>query len=104
MLENNMKDTFEKHGLNIARMVGWSKSRYRDEHPDHVVVFNANVFTESSGKVWHGDLDLTKDGDVLKSIAKEIGEPLYVLYEMAGRFDKEMLPFKEVKEKAIGKF
>ena len=101
---NNMKDIFEKHGLNIARMLAWSKSRYREEYPDHVVVFNANVFTESSGKVWHGDLNLTKDGDVLKSIAEEIGEPLYVLYEMAGRFENENLEFEKVKENAIGKF
>jgi hypothetical protein len=99
-----MKDIFKKHGLNIARMISWSKSRYREEYPDHVVVFNANVFTESSGKVWYGDLDLTKDEDVLKSIAKEIGEPLYVLYEMAGRFENENLDFEKVKENAIGKF
>lgn len=99
-----MKDIFEKHGLNIARMLAWSKSRYREEYPDHVVVFNANVFTESSGKVWHGDLDLTLDGDVLKSIAKEIGEPLYVLYEMDGRFENENLEFEKVKEKAVGRF
>jgi hypothetical protein len=99
-----MIDIFEKHGLRIARMLGWSKSRYREENPDHVVVFNANVFTESSGKVWHGDLDLTKDGDVLKSISKEIGESLYVLYEMDGRFGNENLKFDLVEEKAIGKF
>ena len=101
---NNMIDIFKKHGLNIARMLAWSKSRYREEYPDHVVVFNANVFTESSGKVWHGDLNLTKDGDVLKSIAKEIGEPLYVLYEMDGRFENENLEFEKVKEKAVGRF
>ena len=101
---NNMKDIFEKHGLNIARMLAWSKSRYREEYPDHVVVFNANVFTESSGKVWHGDLDLTKDGDKLSFISKEIGEPLYVLREMDGRFENENLEFEMVKEKAIGKF
>jgi hypothetical protein len=99
-----MIDIFEKHGLNIARMISRSKSRYRTEHPDHVVVFNANIFTESSGKVWYGGLDLTKDGDVLKSIAKEIGEPLYVLYEMAGRFGNENLKFELVKKEAIGKF
>jgi len=99
-----MIDIFEKHGLRIARMIGHSKSFYRHEHPDHVVVFNANVFTESSGKVWHGDLDLTKDGDKLSSISKEIGEPLYVLYEMDGRFDNANLEFKLVKEKAVGRF
>ena len=99
-----MIDTFVKHGLRIARMIGFSKSFYRQEHPDHVVIFNANVFTESSGKVWWGDLDLTLDGDTLSSIAKEIGESLYVLYESDGRFENENLEFELVKEKAIGKF
>lgn len=99
-----MIDTFEKHGLHIARMVGYSKTFYRQEHPDHVVVFNANVFTESSGKVWYGDLDLTLDSDKLTSIANEIGEPLYVLYEMDGRFENENLEFEKVKEKAVGRF
>ena len=106
-VENNMIDTFdtfEKHGLRIARIISYSKSKYREEHLDHVMVFNANVFTESSGKVWWGDLDLTLDGDKLSSIAKEIGEPLYVLYEMDGRFENENLEFDKVKEKAVGRF
>ena len=41
-----------------GRMISGSKTGYRDRHPDHLPVFNANVCFGSS-KVWHGDLDLT---------------------------------------------
>ena|ERR1035437_4708888 len=50
-------------------------------------VWNANIVTKSQGKVWFGDVNITKDGPLLKEIAAEAGEPLYVLREMDCRFD-----------------
>jgi hypothetical protein len=55
----------------------------------HKCVWNANIVTKSQGKVWFGDVDITKDGPVLKEIAAEAGEPLYVLREMDCRFETE---------------
>jgi len=70
-------------------MVGASKSIYSYDHPNNIVVFNANILTKTE-KIWYGDLDLTKSHKKLKALAKELNEPIYVLYESAGRFGKEL--------------
>lgn len=77
----------------VGRMIGSSKSGYMAKHPDHVVVFNANVYTKDPiVKVWYGDLDLTTDAEKLKELSRTIGFNLYVLREMDGRFDNEVNP------------
>ena len=57
----------------------------------HVCVWNANIVVDGL-KVWYGDLDLTADEASLQAVADEIKEPLYILYEMDGRFDNEGEP------------
>lgn len=95
-------DIFRKNGfLYCGRMIGFSKSYYRETHPDNKVVFNANIFTLEDGKIWYGDLDLTLDETELKKVAQEIGKKLYVLYEMDGRFENEEQSKEWVKEKAV---
>lgn len=74
-----------------GRMVSQSKSSFRERHPDHVAVFNANVCVEA-GKIWFGDLDLTADEPVLLELASQLGERIFVLYEMDGRFKHELQP------------
>jgi hypothetical protein len=64
--ENVMTNFFQ-----VGRMVGASKSGYISAHPGNVILFNANIFTKEDGKVWYGDLDLTKDSDALKNLARE---------------------------------
>lgn len=92
-------ETFRKHKLNISRMIGGSKSTYKHNNPYHEVYFNANVVTINYGKVWHGDLDVDVDKDKLINIAKEIGEPLFILYEMDARFDNENKSTEELVKK-----
>ena len=53
------------------------------------------------GKVWYGDLNLTLDWIVLKSIADSINAPLYVLWEMDARFGEEMKSITDLIEKAV---
>ena len=60
----------------------------------HVCVWNANIVVDGF-KVWHGDLDLTADEASLQAVADEIKMPLYILYEMDGRFDNEGAPLVE---------
>jgi len=72
-------------------------------HPENVVYFNANIFTLSEGKIWWGDLDLTAEGETLKSIASSMGEDLFILREMDGRFENESLPQGEIISKAVAK-
>ena len=67
----------------------------------HKCVWNANIVTKKQGKVWFGDVDITKDAAVLKDIAAEAGEPLYVLREMDCRFDTESDPVKALIKKAV---
>jgi hypothetical protein len=90
----------EKYGFNLARMIAGSKSSYWGKYPDHLIYFNANIITKSHGKIWHGDLNLTLDGDKLKIVAEEIGEPIYVLYEMDARFGEENLPTDKLIKRA----
>jgi len=61
----------------------------------HYCVFNANVCIKSKGKIWFGDLDLTSDMPDLERLANEVGESVYVLYEMDARFQNESSPLYE---------
>lgn len=80
-----IRDLLEQNGLSLGRMISPNK-----RSPEgHFCVFNANIITRINGKVWWGDLDLTKEGEILKKIATETGEQLYVLCEMDCRFDTE---------------
>lgn len=75
-----------------GRMIGGSKSGYMAKHPHHIVVFNANICTKSQGKIWYGDLDLSLDGMWLVDYRKQVGEDLFILYEMDARFENETKP------------
>ena len=92
---------FDAHGFYDARMIGGSKSFYRQEYLDDLIVFNANVLMPNYGKVWYGDLNLTRDYIVLKSIADTLDTKLYVLWEMDARFGEETKPLNELLDKAV---
>ena len=100
-LIEGIQQHFESHGFHPARMIGGSKSIYRKEHPKDLAIFNANVFMKDVGKVWYGDLNLTEDYVILKSIAESLDTTLYVLWEMDGRFGKEKRPIDELIKKAV---
>lgn len=92
---------FEAEGLATGRMVSRSKSAYREKHPENEVYFNANVFNSSGEKIWYGDLDLTLEAESLERIAESLGEKLFVLREMDGRFENESLSEIKVMQKAV---
>ena len=93
MLEcNQISKMFMDRGLVPGRLISMSKSGYSNQYPTHLALYNANVVTEKYGKIWYGDLDLTTEYKKLKELAKEIGETLYVLYEMDARFENEDNP------------
>jgi hypothetical protein len=85
----NINETLKANGFIMGRMISFSKSDYRDKNPNSVCYFNANIVTAKEGKVWYGDLDLTKDGEVLKTIAEETNTIIYVLRELDCRFENE---------------
>jgi hypothetical protein len=74
-----------------GRLVGMSKTGYREQHPDHLAVFNTNVCF-AAGKVWWGDVDLTLDESKLVRLAAQTDETVYLLYERDGRFANEEAP------------
>jgi hypothetical protein len=65
-------------------MISASKLGYRQRNQNNIVVFNARISLLGEGIIWWGDLDITKEEESLKRVAKEIGKPLYVLYESDG--------------------
>lgn len=97
------KTVFEKHEFYEGRMIGGSKSWYRNNHPDDDILFNANIFTQN-GKEWHGDLNITEDSNNLQNICNELNEEMIVVTEMLGRFGAEDRPYEELEVDAHAKF
>lgn len=89
------------HNLPMGRMLSYSKSEYRAENPRSVCYFNANIVTAKEGKVWYGDLDLTKDALALKIVAEESGQIIYVLKEMDCIFEDETKDGTQLITKAV---
>lgn len=92
----DIKQSLKDNGFIMGRMISYSKSGYREKNPNSVCYFNANIFTLNNGKVWYGDLDLTKDAEALKKVASETNQTLFVLREMDGRFENEELSLKQI--------
>jgi hypothetical protein len=99
MTDNNLTDVSEsvKDTIKLlldhpGRMIAGSKSTYSKTYPKNLVVFNSNIVVEGLGKVWHGDLDLTRDEALLVRLAELTDREVYVLPEMAGRFENEKNP------------
>jgi hypothetical protein len=101
MLVEGIQQHFESHGFNTARMIAGSKSVYKSSKPKDLIIFNANVFMKDIGKVWYGDLNLTQDYIILKSIADSLDTTLYILWESDGRFGEENKPIDELIKKSV---
>ena len=89
MITQTILDAFKSNSYMMARMISYSKSEYRHQNPNNEVYFNANIFVLGEGKVWYGDIDVTKDTPTLQKIATQAGVDLYILSEMDGRFENE---------------
>ena len=97
----DIQQTFEAHNFFDGRMIGGSKSHYHKEHPDDLIVFNANIIMSEFGKVWYGDLNLTEDYLVLREMAECLDTTLHVLWESDGRFGEENKPLNELIKKSV---
>ena len=91
---------FRHNGLDQSRILSFSKSNYRNEHPNDLILFNANVLTTKE-KVWYGDINLSQEENKLQDVAKMLCEDLYVLSESDCRFETENLPIEELLSKAV---
>lgn len=98
-----MEEVFINKGFFPGRLIAGSKSFYRSSFPDHEVYFNANIFILGEGKIWYGDLDITKDYETLKEIASLLMVDLFVLTEHDGRFENENLSDSEIISRSVCK-
>jgi len=102
------QEKIQNHLGHLGMMVSGSKSIYRSNYPDNLVLFNANVCAEfiekdsflgiipynitSIRKVWWGDIDITFSRADLIQSAKDLGKTIYVLSEMDARFEHAEKP------------
>lgn len=84
-IDSQFEKIFNKQGWYSGRIFG-SKSGYHSSNPTHVYIPNANICTQEHGKVWYGDIDITRDDKILKKLASEVGAPLYIFYELDARW------------------
>ena len=91
---------FGINNLMMGRIIAESKQDYVLQHQGNLVIFNANIITKSSGKIWYGDLDITKDFDNLKNVADKLQEDLYILTEHDARWGAENDPIEKLMTKA----
>jgi len=66
-------DVLRQHGIREGRLISGSKTGYRQRHPDHRIIFNANIFTRQFLALRMVDLDLTLDAPTLTAAAKVLG-------------------------------
>lgn len=92
---------FNYNGLQQSRIIAFSKSNYKSDHPNDLVLFNANVLTASAGKIYYGDLNLTLEERKLQEIANTLSETLYILEQNDCRFENEFKSTEELLKKAI---
>lgn len=62
-------------------------------------IFNANLYDAKADKIWYGDLEVERDTEVLLKLFDSIG-PLYILYEMDGRFLEKPPTMAYIKDRA----
>lgn len=78
-----------------GKMISFSKSGYRNENPENLALFNANIIQKTEKgyeKIWFGDIDITLDYEKLIRISECLDTEIFVLYEMDARFDRETNP------------
>lgn len=77
----SLTDALEKNGLGSGRMIGHSKSGYRDAHPDGMPIFNACIYDANAVQTWWGDLDIVEDMENLQKSSNDTGQTFYVTTE-----------------------
>lgn len=98
------QNIFWERGLNHGRLIGFSKSGYRENNKGDDVLFNCNIFTSEDGKIWWGDLNITQDANKLQEITNLLNKEIVIVPEMMGRFGFEERSFNEIEEDSHAKF
>ena len=101
-LDKKVEKIVRKHLTPVSYMYG-SKTLYQYNHKDHLVVFNALLYsTKLQRFVWSNDIDITTCLPALKALAKELKDTLYVCYESISVFlGTDNISFDKVKSECI---
>ena len=112
--EDNEDITYEEYtGLNEVQLqmlladkevelMKMTQNEFIDNNGQLQTEYDVKIsITKKSGKIWYGDVDITMEFDNLKSIADELKEDLYILYESDARFEHENAGFNFWKSRAV---
>lgn len=73
---------FRNRRMPEGRLLSDSKTMYFEQHPTHLIVFNANLACKSRGKFWYGDVDVERDMAAISALASAARENIYLLREI----------------------
>ena len=84
------------------KLLGWAgRMIYRSKSMKKpTTIFNANIFNSRAKKIWFGDLEIERDKEALLELSRQSG-PIYILYEMDGRFLEKIPTSWYVKSMAL---
>lgn len=96
---NDRSARIAKHAVELLgppdRMLYRSKSLGKP-----TTIFNANIYNSGAEKIWYGDLEIERDRKALIELSARVG-PVYILWEMDGRFLEKMPAIGYVRSRAI---
>jgi hypothetical protein len=78
------QEHFKKEKLFQGRSIAASKSYYKKEHENNIVFFNSYIGIKKHEEliiIWYGDIDISKDYQILQKISKKINKKIYVFHE-----------------------
>lgn len=84
----------KKEGFYSGRMVGESKTMYKNVYPYNMVFFDANIYIFNGEKfenIWFGDIDIHVDAYILKEISFNNNTIFYILPKSNTNFEDESM-------------
>lgn len=70
---------FKLYGLPYGKSLEYEYYSYLEIFPDNEVFQDIDIYVETLGLIWNGDLDFTRYESTLKLIADEINYDLYIV-------------------------
>jgi hypothetical protein len=97
-----LDDKISKISLTAVKLLGLhGRVLYRSKSMRQpTTIFNANIFNSRAKKIWFGDLEIERDREALLKLSRRIG-PVYILYEMDGRFPEHIPNIHYIKARAV---
>lgn len=97
-----ISDRYARISKHAVELLGYpDRMLYRSKgNGKPTTIFNANVYNSNAEKIWYGDLEIERDRKALIELSGRVG-PIYILWEMDGRFLDKMPTIEYVRSRAI---